>query len=113
MPLPQARDNPLASPAHERPQPAANYLDIPQGETSKLDLGLQGANIPQGGGRDDKATDGLMKMAEGKLNTVHFSNPYNTNLNHISAQLFIYLNSADRLKFRYSLPIKNELSSIK
>ncbi|RZN33418.1 hypothetical protein [Bradyrhizobium sp. Leo121] len=89
MPLPQARDNPLASPAHERPQPAANYLDIPQGETSKLDLGLQGANIPQGSGRDDKATDGLMKMAEGKLNTVHFSNPYNTNLNHISAHNYL------------------------
>jgi hypothetical protein len=71
----QAAPPSLAFTAHKRPQAAANNLDILQGELAKFDLSLEGADIVQRGGRNNKAADGITKTAKGKPNIIHFSIP--------------------------------------
>jgi hypothetical protein len=76
----RAAPPPLNLAAHERPQAAANDLDILQSELAKFDLSLDRADVVQRGGRDDKATDGIMKTAKRKFNIIHFSAPQNRTL---------------------------------
>ena len=62
-----------------RPQPAANDLDILQSELAKFDLRSENADIAQRGGRNHKAADGITKTADGELDPIHFNIPCNTN----------------------------------
>jgi hypothetical protein len=72
-PVVQAAAPPLDFAAHKRPQPASNDLDVLQSDLAKFDLRFESADITQLGGRNDKATDGITKMAESGLDTIHFS----------------------------------------
>jgi hypothetical protein len=74
-PVSQPAAHPLGLATKERPQPATNNLDVPQSAPSKFDLGLEKANIPQRGGRGDKAIDGIPKTAERRSYEIHFRSP--------------------------------------
>jgi hypothetical protein len=87
-PVLQAAPPPLNLAAHERTQAAANDLDILQSELAKFDLGFERADVVQRGGRDDKATNGIMKTAKRKFNIIHFSHPHKSNQIVICPQLF-------------------------
>jgi hypothetical protein len=69
---------PLAFAAHERPQPATNDFDLSQGLSTKFDLGLKHANIPQRNGWNHKVVDVILQTTQGGLNPEHFQPPYAT-----------------------------------
>jgi hypothetical protein len=58
-------------PTHNRPQPAANGLDILQSELAKFDLRSENAHFTRSRW-NHKAADGITKTAEGGLDSIHF-----------------------------------------
>jgi hypothetical protein len=61
--------------AKEKRQPAFDDLDIPQDPLSKLNLGLELANITRCGGRYHAAANRILKATERGINEIHFGHP--------------------------------------
>ena len=71
---------------HNRPQPAANDLDILQSELAKFDLRSENADITHRSRRNHKPADGITKTAEGGIRPdPFFKYPLQQKRNKISA----------------------------
>jgi hypothetical protein len=81
---------PLVATPSEGPQPAANRLDVCQGQPPKLDLSLKAADIPQCHGWRDKAAYAAMTTTKRGSKKSILRSRY-ANKSQPSASVFIYL----------------------